>query len=227
MQWQHVSFAYGNKLVLDDISCVFADKSIFILGACASGKTTFLKLASGLLEPTQGTISGFPHKYGFSFQQSALLDSKTVYENLEFFKIESRSPTILETGTDISWDYIFELLEILGIQHTVDLYPRELSGGMRRRVGILRSIITKPKVLFIDEPAFGLDPISRFDLIQVLYTIQKNYGIQIIACGSSFEEAWQMPAQEIWVLNHGKIIEIVDNNHLPQTMIGKQLLGMV
>jgi len=110
---------------------------------------------------------------GFLFQGSALYDSMTVRENLEFPMRRHRKK--FEGITD-TLPLVREALENVGLAHTMDLMPSELSGGMKRRVALARAIILKPKLILYDEPTSGLDPITSKEIIELMRSIQKKYG---------------------------------------------------
>src|SRR5690606_15511773 len=110
---------------------------------------------------------------GFLFQGSALYDSMTVRENLEFPMRRHRNKFGKEKDT---LPYVMEALENVGLAHTLDLMPAELSGGMKRRVALARAIILRPKLIMYDEPTSGLDPITAKEIIELMRTIQKKYG---------------------------------------------------
>jgi phospholipid/cholesterol/gamma-HCH transport system ATP-binding protein len=177
--FENVSIAFEDKPVLDGISfCLPKGESKAIFGVAGSGKSTILKLALGLLKPDSGHIYvlgedvtqmsedalfEIRRKVGIVFQESALFDSLTVRENVAF--------RLLEEG-DISDDEVEkrvrEALSFVELENTVDKFPAELSGGMRRRVAIARAIITQPEVLLYDSPTGGLDPVTSTTIIQLI-----------------------------------------------------------
>src|SRR5271166_5343076 len=149
-----------------------------LLGTAGTGKTLTLKLALGLLKPDAGRITvlgeevthmreqdlfELRRKIGMVFQESALFDSLTVEENVAYRLIE-------ETGriTDEIHARVLEALRFVELEHTVNLFPSELSGGMRRRVAIARAIITHPEVLLYDSPTGGLDPVTSNTIIELV-----------------------------------------------------------
>lgn len=148
-----------------------------ILGVAGSGKSTILKLALGLIKPDAGHIYVLGHdvtampeeelfhlrsQVGIVFQESALFDSLTVRENVAFRLMEEKLP---EDEIDAR---VREALSFVELEHTVDMFPSELSGGMRRRVGIARAIITHPEILLYDSPTGGLDPITSTTIIELI-----------------------------------------------------------
>jgi phospholipid/cholesterol/gamma-HCH transport system ATP-binding protein len=149
-----------------------------LLGVSGTGKTLILKLALGLLKPDSGHITvlgeevtqvreeelfALRRRIGMVFQESALFDSLTVEENVAYRLIE-------ETGrvTDEIHGRVLEALRFVELEHTADLFPSELSGGMRRRVAIARAMITQPEVMLYDSPTGGLDPVTSNTIIELV-----------------------------------------------------------
>ena len=177
--FENVSIAFEGKPVLDGISFhLNRGETKAIFGIAGSGKSTILKLALGLFKPDAGRIQvlgedvtqmpeealfELRRKIGMVFQESALFDSLTVRENVAF--------RLLEEG-DITEDEIEqrvrEALSFVELESTVDKFPAELSGGMRRRVAIARAIITHPEVLLYDSPTGGLDPVTSTTIIELI-----------------------------------------------------------
>ena len=177
--FDNVSIAFEDKTILDGISFQLArgeTKAIF--GIAGSGKSTILKLTLGLLKPDAGHIHvlgedvtqmseeslfELRRKIGMVFQESALFDSLTVRENVAFRLMEEH---------DLSEDEIErrvrESLSFVELEHTVDMFPSELSGGMRRRVAIARAIVTQPEILLYDSPTGGLDPVTSTTIIELI-----------------------------------------------------------
>ncbi len=161
--------AFDRKPVLRGIDLALAKGTILaVMGGSGTGKTVMLRIASGLIYPDSGAVSLFGvridrmseeamlpvrRRSGFVFQGAALFDSLTVFENVAF---PLREHTRLSLG-EIT-DRVHHFLGLVGLPDTDELMPAELSGGMRRRVGIARALITEPEVVFFDEPTAGLDP---------------------------------------------------------------------
>jgi len=165
--------------VLDGISFQLPrgeTKAIF--GVAGSGKSTILKLALGLIKPDSGRIwvlgsevtamseeelFSLRRRIGMVFQESALFDSLTVRENVAFRLLEEGNVTEEDVEKPVH-----EVLSFVELEHTMDLFPSELSGGMRRRVAIARAIITHPEVLLYDSPTGGLDPVTSTTIIELI-----------------------------------------------------------
>jgi phospholipid/cholesterol/gamma-HCH transport system ATP-binding protein len=198
-----VSIAFDEKPVLDGISFRLAKgetKAIF--GVAGSGKSTILKLALGLLKPDAGHIyvlgedvTQMPEdalfdlrrKIGMVFQESALFDSLTVRENVAF--------RLLEEG-DISDEEVEkrvrEALRFVELEDTVDKFPAELSGGMRRRVAIARAIIARPEILLYDSPTGGLDPVTSTTIVQLIVKQRDVYKTSSLLVTHRLQDAFIM-----------------------------------
>jgi phospholipid/cholesterol/gamma-HCH transport system ATP-binding protein len=183
----HLSKSFGDNHVLKDFNLVMQKgENIVVLGKSGSGKSVLIKCIIGLLEPDQGTIEVFSKnvpdldheeldkiraKIGFLFQSNALYDSMTVRQNLEF---PLRRHWIQVSQQEVN-DLVKESLEDVGLGHTVDMMPAELSGGMRKRIALARTLILKPEIILYDEPTTGLDPITGKEIIELILEIQKKY----------------------------------------------------
>ena len=181
--------SFGDNLVLNGFSLrLHKGENLVVMGKSGSGKSVMIKCLVGLMLPDSGYISVMGKEIktldrktldvlrsdiGFLFQGSALYDSMTVRENLEFPM--RRHKEKLGSITDTT-PLVVEALENVGLAHTMDLMPSELSGGMKRRVALARTLILKPKIILYDEPTSGLDPITAKEIIELMRTIQKKYG---------------------------------------------------
>jgi phospholipid/cholesterol/gamma-HCH transport system ATP-binding protein len=201
--FENVSIAFENKPVLDGISfCLPKGESKAIFGVAGSGKSTILKMALGLLKPDNGHIYvlgedvtqmsedalfDIRRKVGIVFQESALFDSLTVRENVAF--------RLLEEG-NISDDEVekrvLQALSFVELENTVDKFPAELSGGMRRRVAIARAIITEPEILLYDSPTGGLDPVTSTTIIQLIVKQRDVYKTSSLLVTHRLQDAFTM-----------------------------------
>lgn len=179
------SFRGGRDQVLKNLSVEFpAGKLTYILGPSGTGKSVTIKHILGLLKPDSGEVwvddidisrmssrelSEFRLVFGMLFQNSALFDDLTVFENVAF---------PVREHTKMSESEIFEKvtrsLTILGMPDGHDKFPNELSGGMRKRVGLARAIIREPRILLYDEPTTGLDPVTRTTVDDLIETLKRN-----------------------------------------------------
>ncbi len=186
---QDLRKSFGDNHVLNGFSLrLYKGENLVVMGKSGSGKSVMIKCLVGLMLPDSGYISVMGKEIktldrktldvlrsdiGFLFQGSALYDSMTVRENLEFPM--RRHKEKLGSITDTT-PLVVEALENVGLAHTMDLMPSELSGGMKRRVALARTLILKPKIILYDEPTSGLDPITAKEIIVLMRTIQKKYG---------------------------------------------------
>ena len=179
--------AFGENKVLNGFSLHLKEgENLVLMGRSGSGKSVMIKCLVGLIQPDSGLIEILGNniskleqkemdelrtKIGFLFQGSALYDSMTVRENLEF---PLRRHTKKIATREIN-ELILETLDSVGLKHTVDLMPAELSGGMQRRIALARALILKPKIIIYDEPTTGLDPITSKEIIELMNDIQEKY----------------------------------------------------
>ncbi len=173
-----VTIGFEGKAVLHDISfAVAAGETRIILGPSGCGKSVLLKLANGLLKPDSGHITVFGEeissmrerdlyplrgRVGMVFQESALFDSLTVRDNVAYRMQEEGVPP------DECEQRVCEALSFVELEHTIDQFPSQLSGGMRRRVAIARAIVNKPELLLYDSPTGGLDPITATTIVELI-----------------------------------------------------------
>jgi len=176
--FQDVAIAFEDQPLLDGVSFELKrGETKALLGVAGSGKSTILKLCLGLIKPDSGKIYVLGHDVtamdeeelfnlrnmvGIVFQESALFDSLTVRENVAFRLMEEKIP---EEEIEAR---VREALRFVELEHTLNMYPAELSGGMKRRVGIARAIITRPEILLYDSPTGGLDPITSTTIIELI-----------------------------------------------------------
>jgi len=166
---------------------VLPGENLVILGKSGSGKSVLIKCMINLIQPDSGQIIVLDHgineldqdeldrlraKVGFLFQSNALYDSMTVRENLEF---PLRIHWTKEERAKNAENAVKEALEDVGLAHTVNMMPSELSGGMRKRIALARALILKPSVILYDEPTTGLDPITAREISELMVNMQKKY----------------------------------------------------
>ncbi|ULQ54626.1 ABC transporter ATP-binding protein [Flavihumibacter fluvii] len=185
---RNLNKSFGSNHVLVDFNLdVNKGESVVVLGKSGSGKSVLIKCIIGLLQPDSGSIIMLREnitdlkedeldkvraKVGFLFQSNALYDSMTVRENLEF---PLRRHWIQVSQDEVN-QMVTEALEDVGLAHTIDMMPVELSGGMRKRIALARTLILKPQIILYDEPTTGLDPITSKEIIELMITIQQKYG---------------------------------------------------
>lgn len=181
LAFDRVSLSFGEETVLRDVSFAMRrGESMIVLGAAGSGKTVLLKTALGLLTATSGRIELFGEDVtgldeqawydrrshvGVLFQEGGLFDSLTIEENVSYPLLNQ--PKLACPEEEIS-RRVQESLNFVELGHTLEKFPSELSGGMRRRVGIARAIVTQPDLLLYDSPTAGLDPITANTIIALI-----------------------------------------------------------
>ena len=185
--------SYGDNHVLNGFNMHLVEgENLVIMGKSGSGKSVMIKCLIGLEKPDSGSIvvmgkdistleqeqlDELRTEVGFLFQGSALYDSMTVRENLEFpLRRHTKKFGIIKDTTPL----VMEALENVGLAHTVNLMPEELSGGMKRRVALARTLILLPKIILYDEPTTGLDPITAKEILLLMESIQKKYNTSSI-----------------------------------------------
>ncbi|MGY6743664.1 MAG: ABC transporter ATP-binding protein [Cecembia sp.] len=185
---ENVNKSFGENHVLRDFSMtVEAGEILVILGKSGSGKSVLIKCIIKLIEADSGSITVLGQNIdaleedelnrlradiGFLFQSNALYDSMTVKENLLFPLRRHWSKEDRENMADAA---ILEALEDVGLAHTLNMMPAELSGGMRKRIALARTLILRPKVILYDEPTTGLDPITGREISELMISVQKKY----------------------------------------------------
>ncbi|MFN8351343.1 MAG: ATP-binding cassette domain-containing protein [Flavobacteriales bacterium] len=207
--------AFGNNRVLQGFDLdLFRGENVMVLGKSGSGKSVLIKCIVRLLEPDQGSIHVLGQdvlalgqealdrlrvKIGFLFQSSALYDSMTVQENLEFPL--RRHWMARERGSTDA--LVEEVLAAVGLEHTRNMYPSELSGGMKRRIGLARTLILKPEIVLYDEPTTGLDPITGKEIVELILELQRTYGTSSIIISHDLNVA-KLAANRIALLHEGR-----------------------
>jgi len=157
---KNISKTFDDNVILENINfSVDAGETLAIVGFSGSGKSTILKIISGLEEIDSGEVVLGDKEIGMAFQYSALFDSMSVYENVAFALKERTKFKKLYTESQIK-QIVQEKLETVGLSGIEDKFPSELSGGMQKRVGFARAIVTNPRIILYDEPTAGLDPVS-------------------------------------------------------------------
>lgn len=184
---------FGSNVVLNGFDLeLYEGENLVVMGKSGSGKSVMIKCVIGLEQPDSGSIlvmneeinnleqedlDELRTEIGFLFQGSALYDSMSVRENLEFpLRRHTKKFGVIEDTTPL----VMEALESVGLAHAIDLMPNELSGGMKRRIALARTLILKPKIILYDEPTTGLDPITSKEIILLMNSIQKQYNTSSI-----------------------------------------------
>ena len=214
---KNLTKSFEENLVLDDISLdVKTGENAVVFGRSGTGKSVLLKCIVKLLVPEAGEIivdgksvyslkekelNELRKEIGFLFQGSALYDSMTVKENLEFPLIRNKK----EMSSKEREDKIQEVLRAVDLEHAIDKMPAELSGGMKKRIGLARTIITEPKLILYDEPTTGLDPITVKEISELIKELQKDLNVTSIIVTHDLLCA-QIISDRAIVLRDGKIV---------------------
>ncbi|MBN9385578.1 MAG: ATP-binding cassette domain-containing protein [Chitinophagaceae bacterium] len=212
---EHVYKSFGTNEVLKDFSMkVEKGENVVVLGRSGVGKSVLIKCIIGLMKADKGDIvvldkdiNGLDHeemdkmraRVGFLFQSNALYDSMTVRKNLEF---PLRRHWIETTREDMD-AMVHEALENVGLAHTVDMMPEELSGGMKKRIALARTLILKPEIILYDEPTTGLDPVTGKEISMLIMDVQKKYHTSSIIISHDMH-CVKLTASKIVLLMDGK-----------------------
>lgn len=209
--------SFGKKQVLNGVDLdLYKGESLVVIGGSGTGKSVLIKCIQGLLIPDDGSIQidnveivnekpeiieSMHSKMGMLFQGGALFDSLTVWENVAFDLIQNRGVSKKEARI-----FAVKVLRQVGLGADIaDLYPSELSGGMQKRVGLARAIITRPEIIFFDEPTTGLDPIMADVINDLIIESAKGLGATTLTITHDMASARKI-ADRIAMLYQGKII---------------------
>ncbi len=211
---RHLKKSFDEHEVLKDISIEVAEgETVAVLGKSGAGKSVLIKCIVALLDPDAGTIILFGgdiaqvgkkellelrKRIGFLFQGGALYDSMSVRENLEF-PLRRQKPRPSLEATDA---LVNEALKSVGLSDAINKMPSELSGGMRKRLGLARTLIQKPDIMLYDEPTTGLDPITSREISRLILEVQNKYKTSSIIITHDIECA-KITSNRIVVLKDG------------------------
>lgn len=216
IRFENLTLGYDKKVILNNINAsVPGGKISFVLGSSGGGKSTLLRHIVGLRKPMSGKIwlgeydmfslpnrsfRALRRRMGVLFQDGALLGSLTLAENVAL---------PLEEHTNLSTRLIYEValrtLDMVGLAEYADYYPNELSGGMRKRAGLARAMITAPPILLCDEPTSGLDPINSAQMDNLLVHLRENNpGMTIVVVSHDIQSLFAI-AEHVIILHNGGI----------------------
>ena len=184
--------SFGDRKVLRGVDLdLHKTENLVVLGRSGSGKSVLIKIIAGLLKPDSGLVevlgqkvdelaerplTALRRRLGFLFQHSALYDSMSVRENLEFPLVRNEAGL---TSQEID-GRVVEALEAVGLRQAIDQMPAELSGGMRKRIGIARTLILRPEIMLYDEPTAGLDPITSTEINKLINQVRERFSTSSI-----------------------------------------------
>jgi len=202
IKFEGVRIGFEGRDILRAVSFQVQEReTLVLLGETGMGKTLSLKLAAGLLRPSRGNIQvlgrdvsgmterdllAFRRQVGFVFQEGALFDSMTVGENVAYRLHEDR---VKDDEVDVR---VREVLRFVELEHTLDLFPSELSGGMRRRVSIARALINQPPIVLYDSPTAGLDPVTSQTIITLILRLRDVFGVTALLATQRLQDGFAL-----------------------------------
>ncbi len=216
IQLENVSKSFGGLTVLDELDLVLEkDKVNIIIGRSGGGKSVLIKHIIGLLKPDRGRVliqgediapmkeramAAVRRKFGMLFQEAALFDSFTVEENVAFPLREHTRKSLREVR-----EIVDARLSSVGLSGAGQKMPSELSGGMRKRVGLARALVMDPEIVLFDEPTSGLDPVMSAAINELILRTQREFGATCVVISHDIEATMKI-ADVIYMLYNGKII---------------------
>ena len=223
----NLSKSFGDNTVLDNLNLnIESGEVTVIIGRSGCGKSVLLKHIIGLLKPDFGQViidnsdvarmeanelDDLRLKFGMLFQGAALFDSMTVYENIGFALLEHT-----DMKEDLVREKVARALKLVDLEGIEDLLPSELSGGMKKRVGLARAICNDPKIILYDEPTTGLDPIMADAINDLIIDLNHKLKMTSIVVTHDMTSAYKI-ATKIAMLYHGKIVEIGTSKEIKNT----------
>ena len=229
IQLKHIHKEFDGRVVLDGIDASFQPGKInMVIGGSGTGKSVLLKCMIGILKPEQGqvlydgrdflladqdTVKAIRREMGVLFQGGALFDSKTVLENVRF-PLDTLTSQSLEEKNNRA----MLCLQRVGLEAAAHQMPSDISGGMKKRVGIARAIVMNPKYLFCDEPNSGLDPLTAVKIDLLIQEITKEFNITTIVISHDMNSVMRL-GEYIIFLKDGKKVWEGNNQNLLQTKV--------
>lgn len=216
IEFRDVTMAYDDRVILEGVSFIVnPGETKIVMGGSGTGKSTILKLVLGLIKPDEGAIlidgEDVTHyserelievrqKIGMVFQDGALFDSMSVYENVGFRLFEQGFPE-----SEIE-ENVRRMLRFVNLEHAVYMMPAELSGGMRRRVGIARALVGNPKLVLFDEPTAGLDPPTARTILELAMKLRDLEGVSSIFVTHRLEDIKMLSSSFATIDENGEIV---------------------
>lgn len=229
IKFENVTKSFGSKTILDNVSYEIKKGEIFcIVGPSGTGKSVSLKLMIRLLAPTSGRIliDGkcineanneellvLRSRFGYLFQSSALLAWMNVYDNVALPLREKTKLSEKEIG-----DRVRDALDKVGLLHALDVYPADLSGGMQKRAGLARAIVTEPEILLYDEPTSGLDPVTSRKIDELIAGLSQKLGVTSVVVTHDMHSALAI-ADRIGMLHSSRLLAATTPNEFIKSEI--------
>jgi phospholipid/cholesterol/gamma-HCH transport system ATP-binding protein len=217
LEFDHVSIELGGETILNDVNLrIMPGEVVVLIGPSGAGKTVLLKTMAGLIRPKSGHVRCYhselldlsrqerhalARKIGMQFQKSALFDDLTAYENIAFVL---REHTLMNEGE--IHRRVLECLEAVGLEKYQNFYEYEMSGGMKQRLGVARSIALNPEMLFIDDPTAGLDPVNADKMAELILNLKKQINATMVVVTHDILRAYQF-AGRIFLVADKSVIE--------------------
>jgi len=213
---QNIYKSFGRDSILEDINLTVNNReTVTIIGPSGCGKSTLLRLLTGLELPDSGQIYvndlllNKPNLYtirsniGFVFQYAALFDSMSVFDNVAF-PLRER----LGLAERLIEKTVMEKLEWVDLREAVDQLPRELSGGMKKRVSLARALASEPRIIFYDEPTTGLDPLASLNIERLIVKLQKDLDLTSIVVTHQFSTIDRVSDRIVMIKNNKRLIDL-------------------
>lgn len=206
----------GETILADVTLSVYPGDTVVLIGPSGAGKTVLLKTMAGLFRPIKGHVLYHGHEWsslslkskhdlashvGMQFQRSALFDEMNAYDNIAFVLREHTKMNEAEIRTRV-----IECLTAVGLEKSQNLFEHELSGGMRQRLGIARSIALKPEIVFMDDPTAGLDPVNADNMSELILSLKKKIGATFVIVTHDILRAYQF-AGRIFLIASQHVLE--------------------
>lgn len=210
IELQNVTVKFDDDVILENVTLsIFPGETLVLVGPSGAGKTVLIKTMAGIYPPSKGHVLCYGHewgslsqigkhdlaeKIGVQFQKSALFDDQTAYENVAFPLREHG-----ETSTEKIHNLVMGCLKSVNLENAAQLFPHEMSGGMRQRLSIARAIILKPEILFLDDPTAGLDPVNSDQTAELIQSLKKEINCTLIVITHDMHRAYQLAGRIVLV----------------------------
>jgi phospholipid/cholesterol/gamma-HCH transport system ATP-binding protein len=210
LEIDNIGRAFGEKIVLDGVSLKLAAGELAgLIGPSGDGKSTLLKIIGHILRPHSGTIrypSEEPGQVSLMFQEGALFDSLNVFDNVAFPLVSGKVPTFLlsRQRQEEVHGLVDEILSRVGLSKAAEKFPGQLSGGMRRRVSLARTLVARPQLVLLDDPTAGLDPVASSVIMNLIAELHSEYEPIMLIVSHDLRRLLPM-VQSIHALFDGKI----------------------